>query len=436
MKKVKFTASNTFRFMAMLLSAVLVFTTGLQTTAGMPVRPLPLSQPLNETFDYDTLILFQEDTSRLDTYTIYAPQLRDTNRTVQVYLPPDYHTSDKSYPVIYLQDGGLLFSPASDRDCHYDETLDELFFSGAIDGVIAVGIAASSSFRWDEYSPWVNSTLHLWTNRDRGGGEGENYLDFIVDTLKPHIDSNYRTLPDRENTGIGGFSMGGLISVYAGLSRPEVFSKVMATSPAVWFAEIYGKWLSNNQLLNYIASIDVPKDVMFYIDIGTNEWADNIVTAYDNDNNLLKYPYIWQTGAETLYNYLRTMQVPENNLMLIVEEGGIHDAPSWGGRFGYAMTWLYGRQVEQVSTPTIEITQPLVNTIEPTAYSAEPTIIIDTPIAPNIREDTLNSVEEVQPTDNDGQNSNAAFMLLGGIVLVIVGIGGYLLSRRNILLRK
>lgn len=424
MIKVKFTASNTFRFMAMLLSAMLVFTTGLQTTAGMPVRPLPLSQPLNETFDYDTLILFQEDTSRLDTFTIYAPQLRDTNRTVQVYLPPDYHTSGKSYPVIYLQDGGLLFSPASDRDCHYDETLDELFFSGAIDGIIAVGIAASSSFRWDEYSPWVNSTLHLWTNRDRGGGEGENYLDFIVDTLKPHIDSNYRTLPDRENTGIGGFSMGGLISVYAGLSRPEVFSKVMATSPAVWFAEIYGKWLSNNQLLNYIASIDVPKNVMFYIDVGTNEWADTIVTAYDNDNNLLKYPYIWQTGAETLYNYLRTMQVPESNLILIVEEGGIHDAPSWSGRFGYAMAWLYGRRVEQVSTPTMEITQPMANTIEHAATRVEATSISET-ITNETAEAKLSSKQaESQWNGTDGLRSNM-LLIFGGISLIAGGIVGY-----------
>jgi len=432
---VKFDARTIFRFIAIVFIVILVCTTVLQSVAGMPVGHLSSSQSHNITAAYDHSILYQEDPSHLDTFTIYAPQLRDTNRTIQVYLPPDYFTSDKRYPVIYLQDGGMLFS-TSDRDVHYDKTLDQLFYSGAIDGVIAVGIPASSSNRWDEYSPWVNSTLRLWTNSwDRGGGEGNNYLDFIVNTLKPYIDTNYRTLPDRDNTGIGGFSMGALISIYAGLSRPEVFSKVMATSPAVWFAEIYGKWLSNNQLLNYIASIDVPKNVMFYIDIGTNEWADNIVTAYDTYNNLLKYPYIWQTGAETLYNYLRTMQVPESNLMLIVEEGGIHDVQSWGGRFGNAIIWLYGKKTQQTSTPTTEPTKLAINTMEPTIISLEPTRISETAIAPNVREDALTAQKEFLPADNGDQNSNAK-LIFGGILLVIVGIGGYWLSRKIFLSNK
>lgn len=283
-----------------------------------------------------------DEPSRLDEFPIHAPQLRDSERIIQVYLPPDYFESDEHYPVIYLQDGYYLFNPEWIRDCHYDETLDKLFYLGQMEGVIAVDIFASGTNRWDEYSPWVNNTMHLWNEEwSKGGGEGDAYLDFVVDTLKPYIDSHYRTLPERENTGIGGFSMGGLISLYAGLSRPETFSKVMAVSPAVWFTEVSKPWLSDNQLLNYIKNNEVPQNVAFYLDIGTNEWADNLRPVKDQAGNKITFSFAWLNGAEAVFTALKDAEVPASNLLLVIEEDGIHDTPSWERRFGDAILWLF-----------------------------------------------------------------------------------------------
>ncbi len=156
------------------------------------------------------------------------PQLK-RKRRVWVYLPPDYATASKRYPVLYMHDAQNLFdnSTSSFGEWQVDETLNKLFNQGDY-GCIVVGIDNGGDKRLDEYSPWKNP--------EYGGGEGRLYLDFLVNTLKPHIDAVYRTLPGCESTGIMGSSMGGLISMVALTERPEVFCKAGILSPAFWFA--------------------------------------------------------------------------------------------------------------------------------------------------------------------------------------------------------
>ncbi|MBL7775051.1 MAG: alpha/beta hydrolase, partial [Saprospiraceae bacterium] len=124
----------------------------------------------------------------------YMPQLQ-RRRRVWVYLPPDYATARKRYPVLYMHDGQNLFdnNTSSFGEWQVDEALNRLFNQGDY-GCIVVGIDNGGAKRLDEYSPWKNP--------EYGGGEGKAYLDFIVRTLKPHIDSVYRTLPGCESTGI------------------------------------------------------------------------------------------------------------------------------------------------------------------------------------------------------------------------------------------
>jgi len=365
------------------------------------------------------LILQQEDDDRLDEFPLDAPQLQVSQRTIQVYLPPDYYESEKSYPVIYLHDGGLLFNPPTSRDCHYDEKLDSLFENGKIEGIIAVGIFSSSN-RWDEYSPWVNDNMHAWIVPQKAetseGGEGDAYLDFIINTLKPKIDSSYRTLTDRENTAIGGFSMGGLISLYAGLNRPDIFSKVLAVSPAVWFAESGATWLSDNQLINYINTIEVPQDVAFYIDIGTNEWEGEPVNAIDALGNPLTYPYVWVDGADAVFNALEARQVPENNLILVVDEGGIHEPSSWAGRFGKAIRWLFdGREADDEEPSLVTVIPPAVAEIVPTYTPVEVSTSVpeagSTLVSPN--------VSDPQAEENGG-NLNLALIAVFLVVMIII----------------
>jgi alpha-amylase len=156
------------------------------------------------------------------------PQLGRTRR-VWLYLPPGYATSRVRYPVLYMHDGQNVFDAATSfaGEWGVDETLDSLQARGD-GGAIVVAVDNGQQKRFDEYSPWRNAQL--------GGGEGDAYVDFLAQTLKPYIDQHYRTLPDRLHTGVAGSSMGGLISLYAALKYPDVFGRVGVFSPAFWVA--------------------------------------------------------------------------------------------------------------------------------------------------------------------------------------------------------
>jgi metallo-beta-lactamase class B len=156
------------------------------------------------------------------------PQLGRTRR-VWVYLPPGYATSHRRYPVLYMQDGQNVFDAATSGfgEWGVDESLDSLRALGD-PGVIVVAVDHGGSKRLDEYDPWRDPRY--------GGGEGDAYVDFLVHTLKPYVDAHYRTLADRGHTGIAGSSMGGLISLYAGLKFPNVFGRVGVFSPSLWIA--------------------------------------------------------------------------------------------------------------------------------------------------------------------------------------------------------
>lgn len=158
------------------------------------------------------------------------PQLGRARR-VWIYLPPDYATSRKRYPVIYMHDGQNVFDAATSfaGEWGVDETLDSLHERGDW-GAIVVAVDHGGQRRLDEYNPWVNA------NRELGGGEGDAYVDFLVATLKPYVDRHYRTLQDRAHTAIAGSSAGALISLYAALRHPEVFGRVALFSIAAWLA--------------------------------------------------------------------------------------------------------------------------------------------------------------------------------------------------------
>jgi len=160
------------------------------------------------------------------------PQL-SKKRKVYVLLPADYDLlPDKRYSVLYLQDAQNLFGdigPFGKWDI--DEHLGEMYRDGYKD-VIIVAIDHGGKERIAEYSPYYHRTF--------GKGQGKNYAEFVIDTLKPYMDENYRTRPEREFNGIGGSSMGGLISAYIGIVHPQHFSRLMIFSPSFWYSdEIY-----------------------------------------------------------------------------------------------------------------------------------------------------------------------------------------------------
>jgi predicted alpha/beta superfamily hydrolase len=161
--------------------------------------------------------------SILDT-AFAMPQLGRARR-VWLYLPPGYAASHRRYPVLYLHDGQNVFDAATSfaGEWGVDETLDSLRALGD-PGVIVVAVDNGGVERMNEYMPWKAATA------DVGGGQGGAYVDFLARTLKPWVDAHYRTLRDPAHTGIGGSSLGGLISFYAALKYPRVFGRAIVFS--------------------------------------------------------------------------------------------------------------------------------------------------------------------------------------------------------------
>jgi len=152
------------------------------------------------------------------------PQLNKT-RKIWALLPHDYETSTEHYPVLYLQDAQNLFNEnAPFGNWQIDKKLAVMSDYG-IGKIIIIAVEHAEKERVLEYN--FGKTL-------LGQGEGKKYIRFIADTLKPFVDKNFRTKSEREFTGIGGSSMGGLVSIFSGLIYPEVYGKLMIFSPSLW----------------------------------------------------------------------------------------------------------------------------------------------------------------------------------------------------------
>lgn len=151
--------------------------------------------------------------------SFFMPQL-NRSRKIWLYLPPDYYTTSKTYPVLYMEDVQNLFDNATSfsGEWQVDETLNSLFSQGNY-GAIVVGIENGGGERLNEYSPWLKTSY-------KEGGDGDAYMQFVREILKPYIDSNFRTKQQPQFNALVGISMGALISVYGADKYPDKFEKV------------------------------------------------------------------------------------------------------------------------------------------------------------------------------------------------------------------
>src|SRR5947209_8068748 len=156
-------------------------------------------------------------------------RLDEFSRPITIYLPPGYERGEARYPVLYMHDGQNLFEPERafipGQHWRLDEAADAAINARAAEPMILVGVDHGGPARIDEYTPTRDESR-------QAGGKAAEYAQMLIEELKPLIDSRYRTHPD--DTTTGGSSLGGLVSLYLGLTHPKVFRKVGAMSPSVW----------------------------------------------------------------------------------------------------------------------------------------------------------------------------------------------------------
>lgn len=272
---------------------------------------------------------FYKATHRIEVFKVAAKGLSSAIKTVRVYLPPHYETnSGQYYPVLYMHDAQNLFDPKTSAYggiWDVQGAIKQLMRDKPWAGLIVVGIdCAEGLSRLDEYSPWVNTQIKEMAdfkdiNRDVGG-LGDAYADFLVKGLKPLIDERFRTLRDREATGIMGSSMGGVISLYTAAKYPQVFSKVGALSTAAWFAE--------DALNDYLAKLPVNAN-RWYLSVGTNETSNRV----EDEMN--------QRYLKGTLRLSETLALSADQVMTVVDEGAIHHESAWQVRLPEALAFLY-----------------------------------------------------------------------------------------------
>jgi len=263
---------------------------------------------------------------QIKTHENFGSTFLEVPRNVLVYLPPGYGLDPaRRYPVLYMHDGQNLINP---QDAFggvvwgVDETAQMLILTEQIEPLIIVGIYNSGEKRIDEYTPVKSAG-----GRMRGrGGQADRYGRMIIEELKPFIDKEYLTKPEREFTALGGSSLGGLVSLHLGFKHPDVFSRLAVLSPSVWWA--------NNQIIREIAGIADYLPLKIWLDIGRSE-GSRIKHQVRALKEILRASG-WESDKDLAYYEFPAAR---------------HDESAWAARFGEVLKFLFPIAA---STPTFE----------------------------------------------------------------------------------
>ncbi len=235
------------------------------------------------------------------TWNVTIPKLTgEIERRAYLYLPDGYDADpEKRYPVLYMFDGHNVFF---DEDATYGKSwgMKEYMDTHKKELIIvAVECNHEGYQRLVEYCPFTVENSEFGKQK----GKGNIYMHWLVDTLKPWVDANYRTLPDRKNTLIAGSSMGGLMALYAVTAFNQTFQRAACLSPSLWIAP--------GKVLEMVARARIRRDTLIYMDYGEKEMANHIASQ--------------ESVIETAH-LLLTKRV---NLAFRIVPGGTHCEASW-----------------------------------------------------------------------------------------------------------
>ncbi len=282
-------------------------------TALLAAQPCSLAHPLR-------VADFLDHHAQLRVYRGLPSSFLPDKRDITVYLPLGYRENeDRRYPVFYMHDGQNLFDPlTSFVPGHYwriEETADAAIKAGEVEPLIIVGVNNTGARRMAEYTPTRDPKL--------GGGEADCYGMLLTEELMPFINESFRTETGPERTGLGGSSLGGLVTMYLGLRYPDVFGRLAVMSPSVWWTQ--------KHILTFVDEARLPEDVhdraRIWLDAGDNEGPRTLPNTDQLDRRLRARG--WQADINLHYERV---------------SGGTHDEAAWASRVRPMLKWLFPAQ--------------------------------------------------------------------------------------------
>lgn len=299
------------------------------TETTQPSAPSPDS-PFGELKGPKPTDIIAHETSVTDMLDVipFKSKILGNTRMIRVFLPGNYfspHNKLRKYPVLYLQDGQNVFDKATSlrqMEWQADETIDNLVGRFKIYPMFVIGIDNAGDQRTSEYLPYPDAHNPQFTGGNPPVLQGAKYVEFLTKELMPFLEKRYRIAPGPANTAIGGSSYGADISLYAALTQPNVFGKLLLESPSLWVGD--GALLKDTERARLL-----PQRI--YVGVGTKESGD---AATDKEA---------VQEVKDLEAILKKKGFGPDRLKVVVEEGAEHNENAWARRLPDALVFLYGR---------------------------------------------------------------------------------------------
>jgi predicted alpha/beta superfamily hydrolase len=257
-------------------------------------------------------------TGNIKRHRAFPSKVLGNRRDVLVYLPPGYRRFSKTrYPVLYLHDGQNVFDAATSFagvEWGVDETAQRLIQRNLVEPLIIVAVANTGEERIHEYAPTPGVIETKGKRKKRSRGLARVYGQFLIEELKPYIDKKYRTKPEPEFTGLGGSSLGGLVTLAIGILFPQTFTRLLVMSPSIWWDDF--------AIYRLVDTIEEKPDLRIWLDTGTAEPG-------------------WERGRQLRDRLVEKGWRLNSDLIYTEIEGAEHTEAAWAARVDPSLRFLF-----------------------------------------------------------------------------------------------